>query len=58
MLAALLAFFGVFYYAVQTEKGNKGPDNMRLPTGIEFGKASVDGSGAKRCLTSIWAHGK
>lgn len=41
MLAALIAFFGVFYYAVQTEKRVKDPENMRLPAGIEFGKAAA-----------------
>lgn len=51
LLAALLAFFGVFYYAVQLEKGNKGPDNMRLPEGIEFGKASVGGTAQNGSLT-------
>ena len=51
MLAALVAFCGVFYYAVQTEKRVKDPENMRLPAGIEFGKASVGGNAQATGLT-------
>lgn len=51
MLAALAAFVGVFYFAVYLEKGNKGPDNMRLPSEIQFGKASVGGTVQSNSLT-------
>jgi hypothetical protein len=50
MLAAFIAFCGVFYYAVQTEKRVKDPENMRLPAGIEFGKATVGGDAQNNAL--------
>lgn len=42
MVVAAIAFFGVFYFAVQLEKNNKPPENMHLPSGVVFGKADVD----------------
>lgn len=44
MLAALVAFLGVFYFAVQLEKGNKPPETMLLPDEASFGAPVVAGA--------------
>lgn len=46
MLIAFLLFIGVFFYAVQVEKNNKPPEEMRLPAAASFGRAAVDGKSA------------
>lgn len=50
MLAALLAFIGVFVYAVQIEKEHNAIIDTRLPAEASFGKAVVEGSGTESSL--------
>lgn len=52
MLGAFLAFAGVFVYAVQLEKGNVGPSDMRLPQQAgALGRPVIQGAGAANPLT-------
>lgn len=43
MLAAVFAFFGVFYFAVKLEEGNKPPEALKLPAEAQFGAPAVEG---------------
>ncbi|PZQ43349.1 MAG: hypothetical protein DI551_12330 [Micavibrio aeruginosavorus] len=42
-IGALLAFFGVFAFALQLEKYNKPPATMRMPESSKIGKPEVAG---------------
>lgn len=53
MLAAVLAFFGVFYFAVKLEEGNKPPKVLQLPSEVQFGAPAIEGQdrGGANALT-------